>query len=104
MDKIAVIKTGGKQYVAEVGEKIKIEKIDQELGAQVKFDTLLVADQAGKQLQVGQPSLGELGTGKEVKNYLDKKINVLKFKNKTRYTRNRGHRQPITEVEITAIA
>jgi len=103
MNKIAVIKTGGKQYKVKEGDKIKIEKLNQEVGKKIKFDTLLIASEDGEELNLGNPSLGEKVEGKILEQEKDKKINVVKYKNKTRYLRNKGHRQLFTKVEISSI-
>lgn len=103
MAKIAVIKTGGKQYKVKKGDKIKVEKLNTEEGKKVKFDTLMIASADAKEVNLGKPSLGEKVEGKVLEQGKDKKINVVKYKSKTRYLRNKGHRQPFTKVEITAI-
>ncbi|MDD4271403.1 MAG: 50S ribosomal protein L21, partial [Patescibacteria group bacterium] len=100
--KIAVIKTGGKQYKVAQGQKMKIEKIDAETGAVLKFQTLLVAEE--ENVKLGQPSLGEIVEGKILEQGKSKKVSVVKFKNKTRYKKNVGHRQPFTKVEIVKIS
>jgi len=102
MAKIAVIKTGGKQYKVAEGQSLKIEKIPGEAGAVLKFPALMVADD--KEVKLGKPSLGDLVEGKIVEQGRGKKISVIKFKNKTRYKRNVGHRQPYTKVAISKIA
>jgi len=104
MSKIAVIKTGGKQYKVKEGQTLKIEKLPQEEGKSVKFDTLMIASTDGKEVNLGKPSLGEKVEGKILEQGKDKKVLVVKYKNKTRYTRNVGHRQPFTKVEISKIA
>jgi len=104
MSKIAVIKTGGKQYKVTEGQTLKIEKLDLEVGAKVKFDTLMTASADGAELNLGKPSLGEIVEGKVLSEGKGDKINVIKYKNKTRYKRNIGHRQMFTEVEISKIA
>lgn len=103
MAKIAIIKTGGKQYKIQTGESLKIEKLLAEVGTAVKFDTLLIADAEGESVTLGKPSLGEKVEGKVVEHGKGDKVSVIKFKNKTRYKKNVGHRQPFTKVEITAI-
>ncbi|PLX28167.1 50S ribosomal protein L21 [Candidatus Parcubacteria bacterium] len=103
MSKIAIIKTGGKQYKVREKESLKIEKLDTKEGDKVKFDTLLIASTDGKDVQIGKPSLGEKVEAKVLENAKDKKINVVKYKNKTRYLRNKGHRQHFTKVEIISI-
>ncbi|MDO8592761.1 MAG: 50S ribosomal protein L21 [bacterium] len=99
--KIAIIKTGGKQYKVAEGQSLKIEKIAAEAGAILKFPALLKAD--GENLELGKPALGEIVEGKILEQGRAKKVHVIKFKNKTRYKKNVGHRQPYTKVEITKI-
>lgn len=103
MTKIAVIKTGGKQYKVTEGETIQIEKLNKKEGDKIKFETLLTSSEDAKDLQIGKPSLGDKVEAKVVENGRGDKISVVKYKNKTRYVRNKGHRQHFTKVEITAI-
>jgi len=103
MAKIAVIKTGGKQYKVKEGQVLKIEKIDLEVGSPIKFETLMVAEDNGATLELGKPSMGELVEAKITLHDRADKVHVMKYKNKTRYKRNVGHRQPFTKVEITKI-
>jgi large subunit ribosomal protein L21 len=103
MTKIAVIKTGGKQYKVAKGQIITIEKIDKKKGDKIKFETLLTSSTDGKETNIGKPSLGELVEGKIIKQGRGKKIRVVKYKNKTRYLRNKGHRQAFTKIEISSI-
>lgn len=102
MSKIAIIKTGGKQYKVKEGLTIKVEKLDLESKAKVKFDTLLISD--GDNFQLGQPSLGEKVEGEVLETAKGKKVTVVKYKNKTRYKRTIGHRQFATSVKINKIA
>ncbi len=104
MTKIAVIKTGGKQYKVKEGQTVKVEKLPQEEGKSVKFDTLMIASTDGKEVNLGKPSLGEKTEAKVVEQGRDKKVTVVKYKNKTRYKRTLGHRQHFTKVEISKIA
>jgi large subunit ribosomal protein L21 len=104
MSKIAVIKTGGKQYKVKEGDALKIEKLIGDAGTKVDFEALLIADEAGKDLEIGTPSLGEKVKGEIVEHGRNKKITVVKYKNKTRYLRTRGHRQHFTKVKINKIS
>jgi len=104
MPKIAIIKTGGKQYKVKEKQILKIEKIDKQKGDQVKFKTLMIADADGKEINLGNPSLGEKVEGKILEQGKAKKVSVIKYKSKTRYRRNLGHRQLFTKVEIVNIA
>ncbi|MBT6690909.1 50S ribosomal protein L21 [Candidatus Parcubacteria bacterium] len=99
----AVIKTGGKQYQVKKGDVLKIEKLPEEEGKKIIFDqVLLVADKAN--VTVGKPRVAKAKVEATlVRNFKDKKIDVLKYKNKTRYRRKIGHRQHLTEVKIDNI-
>lgn len=102
MAKIGVIMTGGKQYVVSAGQELKVEKLNNEAGDKIKLDTLLVADDSS--VTVGKPSLGEKIEAEVLEQGKAKKVSVVKFKNKTRYRRNVGHRQPFTKIKINSIA
>lgn len=99
----AIIQTGGKQFRVSVGDVIDVEKLAVQPDESVDFEVLMVADDAGE-LQVGSPVLeGVVATGKVVAHGKAKKVIVFKYKAKKDYRRKRGHRQPYTRVEITAI-
>jgi large subunit ribosomal protein L21 len=101
----AVIKTGGKQYIVSEGRTLKVELLAQEPGAELTFEPLLVANEDGTDVKVGQPIVaGAKVMGKVVEHGRGEKISVIKFKRKVRYRRNVGHRQPFTLIEITKIA
>ena len=104
MSKIAVIKTGGKQYKVKEGDIIKVEKLEGEAGQKINFETLLIATTDGKEVNVGKPSLGEKVSAEIVETAKSKKVSVIKYKSKTRYKRNLGHRQIKTQVKISSIA
>lgn len=100
----AVISTGGKQYLVTEGQKLKVEKLDLELGATVTLDTLLVSDESGSAVKVGTPLVaGGSVTAKVLTHGKGDKVSVIKYKRKVRYRRNVGHRQPFTEIQIEAI-
>lgn len=103
MTKLAVIKTGGKQYLVKEGERLKIEKISAEEGGDFDFDkVLLLAD--GKEIKIGAPFIsGSKVTAKILKQGRGRKIIVFHYHSKTRYKKKAGHRQHFTEVEILEI-
>ncbi len=103
MFNVAVIKTGGKQYKVALGEEIKIEKLNGAKGDKVKFDTLLAAVGDGKEVKIGRPFLAKKASGEIIEQGKGEKVKVIKYKNKTRYKRTLGHRQPFTKVKITSI-
>lgn len=102
MSKIAVVKTGGKQYKVKVGETIKVEKLEVENGQKVTLDTLMIVDE-GK-LEIGQPTLGEKVEAEVLETAKGDKVTVVKYKNKTRYKKTVGHRQKYTALKILSIA
>ncbi len=98
----AVIRTGGKQYKVSEGDCLVIEKLDAEVGAEVSFDVLMLADENG--VKIGKPLLaGAQVTGEVVEHGKGKKIIVFKYKPKKNYRKKQGHRQPYTKVRITSI-
>ena len=100
---LAVIKSGGKQYLVAPGEKIKIEKIEGQKNKEVVFEEVLLL-QKGKSIKIGDPLVkGAKVIGKIVNQGKSEKVIVFKYKPKTRYKVKKGHRQPFTEVEITKI-
>ena len=100
---LAVIKTGGKQYLVSPGDKIQIEKIDKEEGKEVEFSEVLLVEKRGK-AKIGTPFVkGAKVIGKVIRHGKGKKILVLKYKRRKRYRVKRGHRQQFTEVEILKI-
>ncbi len=102
---IAVIMTGGKQYIVREGQELKVEKLELEEGATLDFEALLVSDEEGKNTQVGTPTVsGAKVSAKVIENGRSKKVSVIKYKPKSRYRRNVGHRQPFTKIKIEKIA
>lgn len=99
----AIIKSGGKQQVVEEGKWFLTEKIDQEDGSTVEFDALLISDDEGKETKIGTPIAGKV-TGKILEHGRSEKVSVIKYKPKSNYRRNVGHRQPFTKVMIEKIA
>lgn len=102
---IAVIQTGGKQYIVKVGDTIQVEKLAQAEGETVQFShVVLLAEEDGNKLNVGQPIInGATVSGKILRQFRGKKIRIGKFKSKVRYRRTRGHRQHYSAVQVTDI-
>ena len=98
---LAIIKTGGKQYVVQPGDKIKVEKLDVEAGKEVTFSEVLLTDK-NKKVEIGAPlGKGAKVSAKIVRHGKGEKLIIFKYKPKKRYKRKIGHRQQFTEVEIT---
>ena len=99
----AIFETGGKQYKAQIGDIVQVEKLDADVGKTVSFDVLVVAD--GDDVQIGTPLVaGAKVKAKVTEHGKDKKIVVYKFKPKRKYRKKQGHRQPYSRVKITSIA
>lgn len=105
MAEFAVIQTGGKQYKVSVGDKIRIEKLkgDFKPGDKVTFDKVLLVDN-GTDTSIGTPFI----SGASVEAIYEKAgkaktVTVIKYKQKSRYFKKNGHRQPYAEVKISAI-
>ena len=95
----AIFVTGGKQYMVEEGQEIYVEKLNQEVDAEVVFDEVLYVD--GK---VGTPTVkGAKVVAKVLKNGKQKKVLVFKYKPKKKYRKTQGHRQPYTKILIKSI-
>jgi len=102
---LAVIKTGGKQYLVKEGTVLRVEKLDAQEGAQVSFgEVLLVAQGEGGEVKVGTPYVANAAVeATVVKQGRARKVTIIKFKPKTRYYKKQGHRQQFTEIKITKI-
>lgn len=97
----AIIENGSKQYTAKVGDVIKFEKLNAEVGATVEFNVLLVSDENG--IKVGEAVKGFKAKGEVLKQDKAKKVIVYKYKSKKNERRKHGHRQPFTAVKISEI-
>ena len=99
----AVIKTGGKQYKVVPGEKLKVEQIPAEVGAQVVLDqVLLVGDESS--VRLGQPIVaGATVTATVLAHGRGDKVKIFKMRRRKHYQKRQGHRQNYTEVQIQAI-
>ena len=99
----AIVKTGGKQYKVAPGDKINIEKLDAEVGAEVALDALMVVD--GEEVVADPEALkGYKVAAKVVEQFKADKVFVVKFHKRKNYKRKNGHRQLQTRVEILSIA
>jgi large subunit ribosomal protein L21 len=102
---LAVIKTGGKQYLVKEGETIKVEKLGKKVGSSVTFDeVLLLIDEKNKKAEIGDPVVKNCKVKAEVlAEEKGQKVLVVKYKPKVRYHKKRGHRQFFTKIKITEI-
>ena len=98
----AIIKTGGKQYRVEVGERVRVEKLEGKVGDVVNLAEVLLV--GGETPQIGRPRLEKASVEAQiVEQDRAKKIKVYKKKRRKGFEVTRGHRQPYTCVEIKKI-
>ena len=100
----AVIKTGGKQYKVAVGDTVSIEKIaDKVKGDKIAFSDVLLVDD-GATTKVGAPIVSGAEVEAEITEVgRNPKVTVIHYKQKSRYYKKAGHRQPHLKVKITNI-
>lgn len=99
----AIIETGGKQYLVQVGTKLQVEKLEAEEGKTITLDKVLLVFGKGK-TEVGMPFVkGAAVEAKVLRQGREGKKIVFRYKAKVRRRKMKGHRQPFTELEITQI-
>ncbi len=100
---LAIIESGGKQYIVSPKAKIQVEKLEGNEGDTLKLDKVLFTAE-GDKISMGKPFIGgAIVEAKILKQARSKKILVFKYKSKSKYRRKQGHRQHYTELEITKI-
>ncbi len=94
---LAIVRLNGKQYVVKNDQSLKIDRLSKDALVEV------LLWQEGDKIEVGTPVLKDRSVKVElIEDTLDKKINVSRFKAKSRYRRHKGHRQAISKVKVTA--
>jgi large subunit ribosomal protein L21 len=105
MAKIAIIETGGKQYVVTNDTVLKVEKLNGEHkeGDTITFDKVLLTDD-GTKTAVGMPYIsGATVSAIFIEDARHKTVRVIRYREKSRSFKKRGHRQPYTQVRITQV-
>ena len=99
----AVIKTGGKQYKVAPGEKLKVETIPADVGAQVVLDQVLMVGD-GESVRLGRPVVsGATVNATVVAHGRGEKVRIFKMRRRKHYQKHQGHRQNYTELKIESI-
>ncbi|MDB5923206.1 MAG: ribosomal protein [Betaproteobacteria bacterium] len=99
----AVVKTGGKQYRVTAGEKLKVEQLAADIGAEVVLDQVLFVAN-GEDVTMGTPLVtGAIVTAKVVGHGRGDKVRIFKMRRRKHYRKSQGHRQNFTEIEILGI-
>jgi large subunit ribosomal protein L21 len=100
----AVIKAGGKQYRVAAGDKLKVEKLPADVGAEILIDQVLLVGE-GESVKIGAPLVAGAAVRATVLGHgRGEKVTVFKLRRRKHYKRTQGHRQGYTELEITGIA
>ncbi len=98
----AIVRAGGRQEKVSVGDTLIIDKVAVQAGETIDLKPLLLVD--GEQVTSDADKLAKVKvTAEVVKSAKGPKITIVKFKNKTGYRKRQGHRQPLTQVKVTAI-
>ena len=101
----AVFQTGGKQFRAEPGSRLRIPSLEAEPGDKVTFDQILLTGTDGEDVVVGTPTVdGASVTAEVLRHGRTKKVIVFKRKRRKGYRRKQGHRQGFTEIRIDEVA
>jgi len=103
MAKIAVIKTGGKQYLVKENQQISVDNLNQEAKSKIDLDVLALIDTEKDTVELGKPFLAQKLNAEVVENFKGDKIRVAKFKAKSRYRRVRGYRHHLSAIKIGKI-
>ena len=100
--KLAVIATGGKQYIVKEGQEIEVEHLDAE--KVINFEPLLIID--GANTKIGQPTIADVKVSAEIieKDVRADKVVAIRFKAKKRVHKRRGHRQLLSRLKIPKIS
>ncbi|QCI23367.1 50S ribosomal protein L21 [Buchnera aphidicola] len=99
----AIFMNGGKQYKVKKGQIIKLEKLNNSVQTQLKFETVLMISD-NKEVKIGQPILLDSYILADIVCHgRNKKINIIKFNRRKHYKKHQGHRQSFTKVLITEI-
>ncbi len=100
----AIIKTGGKQYRVAVGDKLKVETLAAEVGAEVSLSDVLAVSSEESGIKVGAPLVeGASVQAKVLSHGKSDKVRIFKFRRRKHSMKSGGHRQNYTELEITGI-
>ncbi len=98
----AIVRSGGRQHKVAVGDIVEIDKVEAKAGDSVALTPLLLVD--GDVVTSDAQKLGDVSvTAEVIAETKGPKIKIIKYKNKTGYTKRQGHRQRYTQVQVTGI-
>lgn len=103
MNTLAVIKSGGKQYIVKSGDVITVDKIDGDVGTKVELVKLANISTDGSAVELGTPQMKSSVSAEIVESGKGTKIRVAKFKAKVRYRRVTGFRPMLSKLKILSV-
>lgn len=103
MAKLAVVKTGGKQYLVKENDEIFVDKLALEKGKKLELETLAIIDSENGAVTLGKPLLKEKTKAEVLDTVQGDKVRVARFKAKVRYRKTRGFRAQLSKVKILKI-
>lgn len=103
MCNFAIFESGGKQHRVAKGDILRLEKLDQEIGSTIEFETVCLTSSA-EHIDIGAPFLPHARvTAKVVSQGRADKVHIIKFRRRKHHMKQQGHRQYFTAVKITSI-
>lgn len=102
MTQYSIVKTGGKQYIAQTGSSIVVDKLEGSIGSTVELETLARFEEGGR-LELGTPSLSKSTQATIEETGKGEKVRIAKFKAKVRYRRVTGFRASLTKLKIVSV-
>lgn len=103
MGEMAVVKTGGKQYLVKEGTELVVDRLQDKEKEKIELETLAIFDDEGKALDLGTPTVAKKVKAEVLAHMKGEKIRVAKFKAKVRYRKVRGFRPQLTRLKILEI-
>lgn len=101
--KLAVIKTGGKQYLVKENDELYVDKVPYKKGDKLELDTLALIESDKGDIDLGAPHLTQKTNAEVIEQLKADKIRVVKFKAKVRYRKVMGYRHSVSKIKITRI-
>ncbi len=102
MSKVAVVKTGGKQYITKEQDFLVVDRLALEKGAECELEAVAVFDTEGE-VEVGMPLLDRKVKAKVVDHVAGDKVRISRFKAKVRYRKVKGFRPKYTKIQVLSI-
>lgn len=103
MSNLAVIKTGGKQYLVKEGDEIIVDRLADKEKSNINLETLMIFDKDGKNIDLGEPTLAKQVQAEVISHFKGEKIRIARFKAKVRYRKVKGFRAQLTTLRIIKI-